>query len=133
MPSYTASPAYQIHCFQRPIATSVIIGSAFTAYDVIGRGARFSPTLAGTNIVGLYLYNAMQCPMEAIHGRQSAWHNVLSAGLIGYVGVGTGRLGVPFVDHYFFYRYPQVSPAMAGFAVYGGIGALFATFGGKPF
>ena len=87
---------------------------------------------------GLYLYNILQCPMEAVHGRQSAWHNVASAGMLGYIGVATGRLGIPFVGgsssaSSFFYKYPFVSPPMVGAGVYGAIGFVFAAvLGGKP-
>ncbi len=35
-------------------------------------------------------------------------HNVAAGGILGYVGVSRGRLGVPFVSPYFLYgmRYP---------------------------
>lgn len=56
----------------------------------------------------IYGYNILQCPMEIIHGRQSALHNVASGGLIGYIGVTRGNMGVPFVSPYFLYgtRHP---------------------------
>jgi hypothetical protein len=46
--------------------------------------------------------------MEIIHGRQSSLHNVAAGGLIGYIGVTRGNMGVPFVSPYFLYgtRYP---------------------------
>jgi hypothetical protein len=46
--------------------------------------------------------------MEIIHGRQSALHNVAAGGMIGYVGVSRGMIGVPFVNPYFLYgtRHP---------------------------
>lgn len=76
----------------------------------------------------------LQCPMEAVHGRQSAWHNVLSAGSIGALGVSRGLLGVPLVDRTFYMRFPQISPPMAGFLVYGaGAGVLASVLGGKRF
>lgn len=72
--------------------------------------------------------------MEALHGRQSAWHNVIAAGGIGAFGVATNRLGIPLVDYTFFIRYPQVKPVQAGFVVYGaGAGLLANVLGGKPF
>lgn len=79
------------------------------------------------------MYNVMQCPMEAIHGRRSAYHNILSGAILGHVGVSRGILGIPFVDGHLFYRYPQLSPPLVGAAVYGGIAGLFVTLGGKPF
>jgi hypothetical protein len=56
----------------------------------------------------IYGYNVIQCPMEIIHGRQSSLHNVAAGGLIGYLGVTRGNMGVPFVSPYFLYgtRYP---------------------------
>ena len=83
-------------------------------------------------MAGIYVYNAVQCPMEAIHGRQSLMHNVLSAGMIGYLGVQTGRLGIPFVDPSFVYRNRAMSPPQLAFLVYGGLSGGLAAFGGKP-
>jgi hypothetical protein len=79
------------------------------------------------------MYNAVQCPMEAIHGRPSLWHNVISAGTLGYLGVRSGRIGVPFVSPYAAYRY-GLKPEIMAFGVYGGMAGLFAgLLGGKPF
>lgn len=121
-----------VDCLAQPVVPSLVIGGAFTAFDMLTRGARFSPNLAMTNIGGLYLFWSLQCPMEAIHGRQSAWHNILSGATIGYLGVSSGRLGVPFVDYTFFYRNPRISPPLAGAAVYGGIAGCLAMLGNKP-
>ena len=125
------SVEYQKYCLQRGIYPSLMFGSVFTLIEV-AQGFRFTPTLVATNIGGLYLYNVLQCPMEAIHGRQSSLHNAASGAILGYVGIQSWRIGVPFVDAYFFYRYPQISPAMAGAVAYGTIGFLFASLGGKP-
>ncbi|KAL3798127.1 hypothetical protein ACHAWO_010871 [Cyclotella atomus] len=67
--------------------------------------------------------------MEIIHGRQSSLHNVAAGGLIGYLGVTRGNMGVPFVSPYFLYgtRYP----GLIGAAVYGSIAGVLATLGGK--
>ena len=127
------SPQYQVYCCQRAVWPSIMFGGAFTAIDVILQGARLTPILAATNIGGIFCYNIMQCPMEAVSGRQSAWHNVLAAATMGGLGVQSGRLGIPFVDHSFFYRYPAASPAMVGAAVYGAMGGLLASLGNKPF
>jgi len=100
----------------------------------MARGASSSsiPRIAAVNVGGLYVYHSLQCPMEAIHGRQSLLHNVLSGGILGLVGVRQGVLGIPFVDSYFFYRNPSLSPEVTAFAVYGAIGGLMASLGGKP-
>ena len=84
-------------------------------------------------MAGIYVYNAMQCPMEAIHGRQSLWHNVISGGILGSLGVSSGRIGIPFISHSVFYNYPSLSPPIVAFAVYGGITGALASLSGKQF
>lgn len=123
---------YQKNCFMRPVVPSIIFGGAFTAISVV-QGFPLTPHLAMLNIGGLYTYQALQCPMVAIHRRESAIHNTLSGAILGYIGVKSFGLGVPFVDGHFFYRNPQVSPAIAGAIVYGSIGAALAMLNGKPF
>jgi hypothetical protein len=108
------------------------MGSVFTAISV-AQGARLTPHLAGMNIGGLYVYNILQCPMEGIHGRESSLHNAASGAILGYIGVASRQLGIPFLDPYFFMRYPQLSQPLAGAAVYGAITFAFAAaLGGKP-
>lgn len=85
------------------------------------------------NIGGMYLYGALQCPMEGISRRSSAWHNFFSGSIIGYLGVSAGMLGIPFVHPSFFYKNPRFPPALVGAAVYGSLGAGMAALGGKPF
>jgi hypothetical protein len=89
-------------------------------------------TVISSYIAVVYGYNILQCPMEAIHGRQSLLHNVLSAGTIGFLGVRSGSLGIPFVDPTFVYRYRGLSPAGLAFLVYGAMGGVLAGLGGKP-
>lgn len=48
---------------------------------------------------------------------------------MGYVGVSTGRLGVPFVNPYYLYNIRN--PAIIGGAVYGALGGALAMLGGK--
>ena len=88
----------------------------------------------GTYFGGIYVYHALQCPMEAIHGRPSLWHNIISGGTIGFLGVASGRLGIPFVSADMIqYRY-GISPPVAAFGVYGTISGLLAGgLGGKSF
>jgi len=88
-------------------------------------------TCAGRYIGAIYVYNILQCPLEAIHGRESLWHNMIASGTIGYVGVTRGLLGIPFVDVYTFYRYPQLRPGLVAFGVYGAMGGVFGALGGK--
>jgi hypothetical protein len=109
-----------------------MFGGVFTGLSV-AQGMPLTPQLAMLNIGGLYLYNTLQCPMVAIQGRESAWHNAASGAILGYVGVRQFNLSVPFVDPYFFYRNPQFPKPIVGAVAYGGIGLAFAMLGSKPF
>lgn len=80
----------------------------------------------------IYIYNALQCPMEAIHGRQSLLHNIGSGATLGYLGYRAGVFGIPFVDPLTFYRYPALKPSLVCAAVYGAGAGVLAALGGKP-
>lgn len=122
---------YQRNCLVAAALPSAMWGAIWSGVSVL-QGAAPTPRLFAVNIGGIYAYHALQCPMEAIQGRRSLLHNAVAAGAIGAVGVQNGYLGIPFVDHSFFYRYPQVRPAMIAFAVYGAIGGVLGSLGGKP-
>merc|ERR1712118_1611 len=109
--------AHQKNCLTQPVVPSLMWGSGFSVVSVL-QGARATPELFAINIGFLYAYSALQCPMEAFHGRQSLAHNVVAGGLVGSLGVQMGRLGIPLVEPAFFWRYPQITPPMAAFAVY---------------
>jgi hypothetical protein len=131
--SYYQSLSYQKNCVTQPVIPSLTMGGALTVLDLV-QGARFSPQRLGVNVGGLYMYHVLQCPMEAISGGPSALHNIASGGILGYMGVSAGMLGVPLMDGYFFMRNPSISPPLAGAVVYGGIAGIIATvLGGKPF
>jgi len=115
-----------------PILPSAMFGGLFTALSV-AQGMPLSPQLVAMNCGGIYLYNALQCPMVAVHGRESAAHNVAAAGILGYVGTKSYNLAVPFVDPSFFWRNPQFPRPLVAAGVYGSIGAAFAIMGGKRF
>ncbi|CAK9089624.1 unnamed protein product [Durusdinium trenchii] len=102
-----ASPAYQKQCLTAPVQPSIVWGCGFSVINVL-QGAPFSPALVALNCGLLYAYHALQCPMEALHGRRSLLHNVAAGGLIGAWGVQQGLLGVPFASPVFFLRYRQV-------------------------
>ncbi len=108
------------------------MGTVFSAFDTMRGAGRFTPQGAASYAAFLYTYNAIQCPMEDIHGRRSAIHNFLASGMLGFFGVQRGVLGIPFIDSSVFYRYPSLRPPTVGFVVYGGIGGLFGVLGGKP-
>lgn len=123
--------SYQKDCFTKPIPSAVVMGGVFSAFDV-AMGQRITPKSVGSYMAFIYTYNAMQCPMEEIHGRRSALHNAISGGIIGCIGVTTHRIGIPFIDPHTLHRYPFVPPGMAAFCVYGGLGLGLAMLGGKP-
>ena len=127
------SLAHQANCLVRPLPTCFIGSAIFTGIDY-ARGARGAlPARFGRLFALIYVYNALQCPMEAISERRSLLHNISSAGIIGYVGVRHGLVGVPFVPFTFFIRYPQVPRPIAGAVVFGSLaGVLAGAFGGKP-
>ena len=123
--------SYQQQCLTAPIGSSIVMGGVFSALDVVTTGGKITPQGVASYAAFIYTYNAIQCPMEEIHGRRSAIHNFLAGGTLGYLGVRSGRIGIPFMDQYFFYRNPAIRPEFAAFAVYGGLGGAFALLGGK--
>lgn len=125
------STSYQQKCLSDSIVPSAVMGGALSAFQVVLHGAQFTPRLFMSHALFIYTFNALKCPMEAIHGRKSVIHNSLAGGIVGYVGVKSGNLGIPFVDGYFFYRYPYISRPMAGCLVYGAIGGFFGMAAGK--
>eukprot|EP00567_Pseudictyota_dubia_P017431 CAMPEP_0197448770 /NCGR_PEP_ID=MMETSP1175-20131217/18911_1 /TAXON_ID=1003142 /ORGANISM="Triceratium dubium, Strain CCMP147" /LENGTH=136 /DNA_ID=CAMNT_0042980663 /DNA_START=26 /DNA_END=436 /DNA_ORIENTATION=+ len=127
---YWGSSLHYSQCLTGPMMSSAVFGTLFAGMDVM-QGARFTPSRAGFYILGVYAFNAFQCPMEAIHGRQSLLHNGLSAGILGYAGVSGGYLGVPFLDHSVFWRYPWLRMEMAAFGIYGTIAMALGALGGK--
>jgi hypothetical protein len=124
------SVEYQKYCFTRPIGTSIVFGGVFTGISML-QGFPLTLGMVAVNVGGIYAYNVLQCPMEAISRRQSSLHNFAAGAILGYVGVSTHKLSVPFVDYTFFYRYPQIPPAAMGAFIYGSIGFGLALFGGK--
>ena len=109
-----------------------MFGSLFHGFDVL-QGQRFSPALLAKNCGFIYMYHALQCPMEALHGRRSLWHNIISAGMMGSAAVNSGQAGIPFVERSFYSMYPRVTPPVLAFVVYGAIGGAMGGLSGKPF
>ena len=94
------------------------------------QGAPLTPQLAATNIGFLYAYGALHCPLEELTGRQSLMHSFAVGGLLGYLGVASGSVGIPFNLEYTF-RSNRIPVALGGALVYGGIGAAVAALQGK--
>jgi hypothetical protein len=125
---------YLNYCITNPkrIQDSVIWGCIWSGVDFL-QGTKVTPGSVASTCGFIWAYHALQCPLEAIHGRRSLWHNVIAAGSLGSIGVSAGKIGIPFVDHAIFYRHPQLQPWMVGFVVYGSIGGAFGALGGKRF
>lgn len=125
-----------LDCISRPIIPSVVVGGIFTAITT-KVSPHLAPQLFGTNCAILYSYSALQCPMEALHGRQSSLHNAVAGGTIGYFGVERRVMSVPFeaaLDENIFRKLPQrVSTPVRGAIVYGcGAWFLAGVLSGKP-
>ena len=119
-----------VGCLFGNIMPATVMGGAFTALHVF-QGAQPTPQLAATNIGFLYVYGALQCPMEALTGRQSWMHNALAGGILGYAAYEHGAIGIPFnLENTF--RARRVPLAAGAALVYGAMGAGLAMFAGKP-
>jgi hypothetical protein len=102
-------------CLLDPIPQAVVMGGLFHGFDAM-QGAPLSLRVWGMYAGGLWTYHALQCPMEIIQGRRSSLHNVASAGILGYIGVSRGVMGVPFVNPYQLYG-SRLSPGLIGAVV----------------
>jgi len=100
-----------VPCVLNPIPSCAVMAGIFTGIDAM-QGAPLSIRTYGFYAVSLWTYHALVCPMEAIHGRQSALHNAASGGMLGYIGVSRGMLGVPFINPHLLYGYRN--PAIIG-------------------
>jgi hypothetical protein len=146
--SYKSTLSYQYHCMVEPLPFSILMGSAYTAYRALSspdpsssRNNRYrqntvtDPSIlrrAGTSIGTIYLYYALQCPMEAVHGRSSSLHNGLSAFTISYVALSRQWIGVPFFPAYQLMGIPFFTRTLLGSSIYGGMALVFASiWGGK--
>ena len=127
---YYSSVSHQRHCFTAPIASSFLFGGVLSAVYIM-QGAHPSSALFGRSVGFIYMYNALQCPMEALHGRRSLAHNALASGGLGAAAVATGRAGIPFLEGSFFWRYPAVKPPVAAAGVYGFMGLAAGMLSGK--
>ena len=120
-------------CLIKPVMPCAFWGAAFTGISVYqGLPKQLAPNSFSRNFAFLYLYHSLQCPLEALSGRRSYLHNFLVGGTLGYMGVVKRVIGVPFVDQSFYMKYRQLTPAIMGALVYGGIGGLMGAAGGKP-
>ena len=88
------------------------------------------PMAFAVNTAFIYSYFLLQCPMEALHGRKSLLHNFASGGILGFAGVSSGQIGIPFNLEYTFYA-RGISLPVGGALCYGGLAAAMGAFSGK--
>ena len=117
-------------CFTEPVAGAALMGGVFTALGA-AQGHPLTPQRFALTAGFLYAYSALQCPMEALHGRRSVLHNALSGGSLGALGVQSGLIGVPFLPPVYYLTHGRSFMTIAAFTVYGSIAAALASFGGK--
>ena len=120
-------------CVIRPIGSAVVGGALVSGIDMaFGRPvtARRFAFCGGA----MYVYSLLTCSMEVFSGgRRSAWHNVASSVIFGYVGVQQRVVGIPFVSPAVLRRYPQLSPELVGAAFYGFLTGVILKMLGEPF
>jgi hypothetical protein len=87
------------------------------------------PVSFAINTAFVYSYVVLQCPMEAIHGRQSLLHNALSGATLGYLGVSARQLGLFNLEATFLVN--RVPLPLGGALVYGSLAAVLGAIGGK--
>lgn len=110
-----------------PAAGNAVMLTAIQA--VQGLPMQSVPVNLAVNFGFVYTYGALQCPMEAIHGRQSLLHNALSGATIGYLGVNAGMLGIFNLEHMLYSN--RIPLPLGGALVYGAAAAALGAFSGK--
>lgn len=113
--------------FVAPVMSGIFFGLALTARDA--SQARYTMSRTVSYAAGAYAYRAMQCPMEAIQGGQSKVHDFIAAGIVGYVGVTSGRYRVPWLYETVLHkRFPL---GISTFWIYGLLGTTLALLAEK--
>lgn len=147
--NYKSTLSYQYHCLVQPIPFSVLLGGGYTVYRALAQSSsepprsqrfkRFTPPAvehtiwrrAGTAMGTVYLYYALQCPMEAVHGRSSSLHNGLSAFTMSYIALSQQWIGVPFVPPYLLMDLPFFARTLLGSSIYGTMAFALASIWGQ--
>lgn len=99
-----------------------VASGGFTAMNAL-------PMQLAMNSTFVWTYLVLQCPLEAIQGRQSLWHNVFAGGTLGYLGAATNRVGLFGMEYTFLAN--RIPLAVGGALVYGTMGGVLGALGGK--
>jgi hypothetical protein len=126
--SYYRSGKHLENCLKDPVLPACFLSVLLTSLDIspskplssVALKSSIIPQHLARNFAIIYGYNVLQCPMEALHGRQSALHDAIAGGTTAYFAIERGFIAVPFINTASLCRrYPQLTPAMVGAAVYG--------------
>lgn len=113
----------------RSLANGVIL----TAFQAMSAGAGANPAALpmafAWNTAMVYSYVVLQCPMEALHGRQSLLHNAAAGATLGYIGVNARMLGVFNLEPTFLIN--RIPLPVGGALVYGTLAGLLGGLSGK--
>lgn len=113
-------------CLQRPMVSSLVSGTLIASISGAQSGVFSSRLLLGSAAF-VYIYNAIQCPLEALSNRRSYIHNGIAGAIIGTYGVQMGMLSVMNINHV---NLPRSAVAAL---LYGGIGTIMGILEGKRF
>ena len=92
-------------CLIKPVFPCLFWGGAFTGLSVYqGLPQSMAPRSFYRTFSFLYIYHAVQCPLEFLSGRRSWSHNAIAGATLGYLGVMKQVVGIPFVDATFFIK-----------------------------
>ena len=121
---------HTIYCAERGVTPALTNGALLTLLNgASGAPVSALPTMGIYNVAFIYAYFVMQCPLEAIHGRQSLLHNMIAGGALGYAGAQTGRLGLFGLETALLVN--RIPLPVGGALIYGTMAGLLGALGGK--
>ena len=122
---------HTMHCAERGVRPALGNGVILTMLQMGTSGGAPAnlPMSFALNVGFVYSYVVLQCPLEALQGRQSLMHNVFAGGTLGYLGVNAGRLGMFGMEHHFYIN--RIPLPIGGAILYGAMGGILGAIGGK--
>lgn len=125
---------HTIGCAERGVTPAVGNGLILTIFQAMsGGGAAMNPAALpmafAMNTAFVYAYVVLQCPLEALQGRQSLLHNAASGATLGYIGVSARQLGVFNLEPTFLIN--RIPLPVGGALVYGTLAGVLGAIGGK--